>query len=88
MGLDTVELVIAIEDEFGIQIPDAVAANMFTPNDVADFVIGLVEQGDEPAKWTRAGALARILEITAKILGVPRTDVLPHSRFIDDLNAQ
>lgn len=39
MGLDSVELVMAFEEEFGIRIPDAAAAAMLTPRDVIDFVI-------------------------------------------------
>lgn len=31
MGLDSVELVMAFEEEFGISIPDEAAASMLTP---------------------------------------------------------
>ncbi|MFO1486728.1 MAG: phosphopantetheine-binding protein [Verrucomicrobiaceae bacterium] len=39
MGLDSVELVLAFEEEFGIAIPDSAAENMRTPRDVIDFVV-------------------------------------------------
>jgi hypothetical protein len=39
MGLDTVELVLAIEDEFGIRISDRIAQTLRTPGDVADYVM-------------------------------------------------
>jgi acyl carrier protein len=39
MGLDSVELVLAFEEEFGIAIPDAAAEKMRTPRDVIDFVL-------------------------------------------------
>ncbi len=36
MGLDTVELVMAFEEEFEVDIPDADAAHMLTPRLVID----------------------------------------------------
>jgi hypothetical protein len=42
MGLDTVEIVLEIEEAFGIHIPDEVAANLLTLQDVTDYVTGQV----------------------------------------------
>ena len=39
MGLDTVELVMEIEDEFEVSIPDAVAAELSTPGQVAEYLV-------------------------------------------------
>ena len=39
-SLDTVELVIALEDEFGCEIPDAVAEKMVTVKDAVSFLEG------------------------------------------------
>jgi hypothetical protein len=44
MGLDLVELVIRVEETFGIQIPDRVACELDTPRKVADFVLSQVEE--------------------------------------------
>lgn len=38
MGLDSVELVMAFEAAFGIDIPDAVASGMITPRQTIDYV--------------------------------------------------
>jgi acyl carrier protein len=38
MGLDSVELVMAWEEEFGISIPDEAAAHMLTPADAIDWI--------------------------------------------------
>jgi hypothetical protein len=38
MGLDSVELVMAFEEAFGIDIPDAVASEMITPRQTIDYV--------------------------------------------------
>lgn len=38
MGLDGVELIVSIEQAFGVQIPDAVAAGLITPGHVIDYI--------------------------------------------------
>lgn len=38
MGLDIVELVMACEEHFGIEIPDRIAAGLLTPRHVVDYV--------------------------------------------------
>lgn len=38
MGLDTLELVLAFEDEFGVKIDNAAAEKMRTPRDVVDYI--------------------------------------------------
>lgn len=37
-SLDAVELIMAAEDEFGIEIPDEVAMNMKTVKDIVDHI--------------------------------------------------
>ncbi|MCQ2554899.1 MAG: acyl carrier protein [Clostridia bacterium] len=37
-SLDAVEIIMAIEDEFGIEIPDEVAEGIQTVNDLVEFV--------------------------------------------------
>jgi len=37
-SLDTVELVMAFEEEFGVEIPDDAAANLQTVKDAIDFI--------------------------------------------------
>jgi acyl carrier protein len=46
MGLDTVELVMAWEEEFGVPIPDAAAATMATPRDVIDWLVAAQDRGE------------------------------------------
>src|SRR5687767_4416206 len=48
MGLDLVELVIRVEETFGIQIPDRVAADLDTPAKVRDFILTQVEESPAP----------------------------------------
>lgn len=47
-SLDTVELVMAIEEEFGVEIPDDVAEKMKTVKDV----IAFIEQQTDSSKKT------------------------------------
>jgi acyl carrier protein len=38
MGLDSVELLLAIEDEFGIDIPDERAATLYTVGEAFEYI--------------------------------------------------
>lgn len=53
MGLDSVELVIAFEEAFGLEIPDADAEKMFTPRSVIDFVEQRLGSGSKPPCLSR-----------------------------------
>jgi hypothetical protein len=39
MGLDSVEMVLAVEDAFRIDIPDEIATDMFTVQDLIDYLV-------------------------------------------------
>lgn len=57
MGLDTVELVMVIEDEFEVAIPDAVAAELTTPGQVAEYLVNVLgERGGRDGR-VRHGTL-------------------------------
>jgi len=46
MGLDGVELVMAWEEEFGVEIPEAAAEKMRTPRDVIEWLVAAKERGE------------------------------------------
>ncbi len=48
MGLDSVELVMRIEDTFSIQITDEVATELVTPRKVVDFILTQVMESHAP----------------------------------------
>jgi hypothetical protein len=48
MGLDSVELVMRIEETFAIQIPDRVAPELTTPRKVTDFILTQVKRSQVP----------------------------------------
>jgi acyl carrier protein len=86
MGLDTVELVMAVEDWFEITIADEPAQRLFTVGDLHAFVV---------AELTRIGRFngdpARVYDqlraIIVRQLGVRPDEVVPTARFIQDLRA-
>ncbi len=44
MGLDSVELVLALEGEFGVEISEAAAEQMRTPRDVIEWLVAAQER--------------------------------------------
>ena len=85
MGLDTVELVMAVEEEFAIGIPNAEAGKMERVGDMHAFVLRTLRQRGEPAD--DAQVWARLREIIVEQLGVRPEEVTPTAHFIHDLRA-
>jgi acyl carrier protein len=86
MGLDTVELVLAVERVFGIEISDEVAGKISTVGELHEYVV---------AELTRLGRPNLNPEITYDLLrnvicfqlGVKPEEVVPNARFVQDLDA-
>ena len=80
MGLDTVELIMALEERFGIQIPDEDATELYTPRRVTDYImgtpVGTVMSRDEIARLVR--------EVIVQETGITEFD--DDSHFVYDLN--
>ena len=77
MGLDSVELIIAWEEAFGITITDEEAARMLTPRDVIELIAA------RRADLVRDEIAARVREITLEQIG--NVDYGEDKRFIDDM---
>lgn len=78
MGLDTVELVLAIEEEFGIDIADRDAVNLTTPRLVADYVMARVDHvGADPRACHSQAAFYRIRAALVQQFGARRREVRP-----------
>lgn len=84
MGLDMVELVMEIEREFGIDLPDEEAGRLLTVGMLADFVM---RQLPAERRLTEEAVFERVRRIVAHELGARLEDVHRHTRFIEDLNA-
>jgi hypothetical protein len=53
MGLELTEIAVAIEERFGIEIPDSAAAALATPGELIDYVAGLVDALPEEGCYTQ-----------------------------------
>lgn len=74
MGLDTVELVMAFEEEFGIAITDEAASRMATPGHVADYVMARLPAQASQSCRSQA-AFHRLRAALMATCGVPRQDI-------------
>ena len=79
MGLDIVELFAEVEDEFGVEIPDAVAATMTTVGQLFDYI-----EEHSPA-GRDAGAWDRFIAVVSRETGIEPSDIYRDSRFVQDL---
>ena len=72
MGLDIVELVMRVEDTFGIDIPDEEASRILTPDDLRDFILTRVELSDEPLPCLTQKAFHLLRRGFTRTLQTPR----------------
>jgi hypothetical protein len=76
MGLDTLELVMAFEDEFGIAIPDAAASEMVTVDRTVQYIVAQLRAQPAPAGvCTTARAFYRLRKKLVDRFGVSRSQV-------------
>lgn len=80
MGLDLVELVMAIEEKFEISISDAEAGQIRTIGELCDCVAQKTTL-DPKMVWHQ------VCDVVVDQLGVDRLDLIPDTRFIEDLGA-
>ena len=76
MGLDMVEFVMAVEDAFGLAIPNEDAAWLRTPGEVIDYVHGHLPAASAGGCLSQR-AFYQVRRATCRDLGVPRTSIRP-----------
>lgn len=81
MGLDGVELIMAVEETFGISIPDSVAFGMTTPAMMISFVQQAVAARPERKACISQRAFHKVRASLMKTTGVGRRDVTRKTRI-------
>jgi acyl carrier protein len=80
MGLDGVELIMAIEKEFNIIITEQEAYNTLTPNDLTDLIFTKLRQdGETGCKSQKQFYFVR--EMIVEISGVPKNEITPNTHL-------
>ena len=84
MGLDTVELVMAIEEGFGLEIPDDKAAKIFTVGDMHAYLVSELRRHGRP-DLDEEGTFAKMRDIICHQTGIKPDEVVPSASFVKDL---
>lgn len=82
MGMDLIELVCDIEEEFEVIIPDEIAPSLTTPKQVIDYLMSLPQINE---KWSRDYVTLSFWMILEDHNGIYRKDYNEDSRFIEDM---
>jgi hypothetical protein len=86
MGLETVEIIMAVEDHFRISVSDRVVSNCVTVSDFQRVVVDLlVAKGQERSPELDAEVLRQLFRITAEVTGSDPRAIRPESRWIGDV---
>ena len=85
MGLDIVELILTIEEEFDIELPDAEMERAQTPRDIADYIYQKYQAYDK--NKTHQSILNKVIEISIEQLNLSPDKITPDSRYVQDLGA-
>ena len=82
MGLESVELIMRIEEEFDIEILDEDAMKLTTVGDIADYVAARsqVPLSRHTEIWEQVRAIA------VDELAVPESKIVRDARLVEDLN--
>lgn len=85
MGLDGVELILAVEDHFGITISEADAEKVTTVGGLHDFVFREVCKREGPENVVEADLWCQLLKLIVEQLGVKESELYRDARFVEDL---
>jgi acyl carrier protein len=82
MGLDTVELIVRIESDFGVSIPNEIAVTLSTPRRVIDY---LMQQPSIASGKTRETVALELWFLLEDQLSIERFRYTEDSRFVEDM---
>ena len=90
MGMDSIELVMEVEDEFAISLPDELLERCMVVGQLCDAVVQTVRQNPTHPLNANADLQSYVFEhvriITSKVCGVHTGDIQRETRFNDDLH--
>ena len=87
MGLDAVELVLAVEKVFDIEIPDEEAGKIVTVGELHEYVFAELTRLDRPNR-NRDIIYDLLRNVICFQLGVKLERVVPNARFVQDLGIE
>jgi acyl carrier protein len=82
MGLDAVEIVMEVEEAFGVSLEDAEVEKIYTPRELIDAVIGKVAHADGSGCLTQR-AFHLVRRSLMNLLGLKRAQITPAVRLAD-----
>jgi hypothetical protein len=86
MGLDTVELILAVEEVFAIEIPNQSAETIATVGELHQFVVSELTRLERPN--VNPDIVYDLLRnVICLELGIRPDEVIPSARFVQDLHA-
>jgi len=85
MGLQSVELIMCVEDTFAVVLPEAIAGNLVTVGDLHEAVMELLRA--KGATMDPDEVLEQLRAIIVEQLGVRACEVIPAAGIVDDLGA-
>ena len=82
MGLDTVELVMAIEEEFELSISDGDAEKILTPQDMGNLIETILRESGRP--MPRESLDQKLKEITLDQIGISESEYRVDAEYVRD----
>ena len=84
MGLDSLEIILSVEEMFEISVPDESAAQLYTVGELHGFIVQELERMQRPNVHPEI-VFDQLRTIICFQLGVPPEQVLASAHFIRDL---
>jgi acyl carrier protein len=85
MSLDTVELIVSIEDHFEIRIPDPVAEKLNTVQDIVDCVYAMIKDRSNYREFDREDVAKVVIELISDKSGIPVHQIKLEHSITNDL---
>jgi acyl carrier protein len=85
VGLDSVELVMAVEEQYDLSIPDGDAEKITTVGQLHDYVVAALERKGRK-DIDREAIFSELRKIICQQLSVKPSEVVREARFVKDLH--